>query len=65
MSCDCGFRHRSVITHRPACGALNHGNGATLEEAVEDLREAARMVSYEDGLPARLKLTIENLLKYL
>jgi len=31
-----------------------NGNGATADEAIADLREAARMVFDEDGIPAQL-----------
>lgn len=36
-----------------------NGNGATLEDAVEDLREAVRMVFDEDGVPAQLERSLD------
>jgi predicted RNase H-like HicB family nuclease len=36
-----------------------NGNGATLEEAVEDLREAVRMVIEEDGITAQLERSLD------
>ena len=36
-----------------------NGNGATLEEAVEDLREAVRMVIEEDGIPPQLERSLD------
>jgi predicted RNase H-like HicB family nuclease len=36
-----------------------NGNGATLEEAVDDLREAVRMVIEEDGIPAQLERSLD------
>jgi predicted RNase H-like HicB family nuclease len=36
-----------------------NGNGATLEEAVDDLREAVRMVIEEDGIPVQLERSLD------
>lgn len=36
-----------------------NGNGATLEEAVADLREAVEMVIDEDGIPDHLSHTLD------
>ncbi len=41
-----------------SAGGAN-GNGATLEEAVQDLREAVRMVFDEDGVPAQLERSLD------
>lgn len=36
-----------------------NGNGATRDEAVDDLREAVRMVLAEDGVPPQLQNFLE------
>jgi predicted RNase H-like HicB family nuclease len=38
-----------------------HGNGATPDEAIADLREAVQMVIDEDGIPEQLARTLEAL----
>ena len=36
-----------------------NGNGATVEEAVADLREAVRMVFEKDGIPVQLARSLD------
>lgn len=36
-----------------------HGNGATMDEAIEDLREAVRMVLEEERIPAQLERSLD------